>query len=54
MAADAAEEEWVTALLDDGFTGTHTLSEADYSLDFANKRLKSIYLKYWNEYNEKS
>lgn len=53
MEAEATINMWVDALLDENYVGKPVCDKQEYDYDYANNRLKQIYLKYWTENNAK-
>jgi hypothetical protein len=50
MKKDAGISEWVDALMDKDYVGTAILSNEDYEVHNISKKMKEIYLRYYNEY----
>ena len=50
METNSSIEEWTNALLDVNFHGNKEQEEEDYEVHKMSQKMKSIYLKYWEEY----
>lgn len=52
MKENSLVSEWAEALLDEGYSNEVDGCIEDYDVHNISKQLKSIYLKYWNEYKK--
>lgn len=52
MSKTASLEDWSEAILEVDFEGHHSLDFNDYEVHKSSKRMKEVYLKYWNEYKD--